>query len=518
MKKFSAILLAFIPAALFSQAITNVLVANYSSDGECTIVINPAAPNNILAAANPDWLYRSADGGLTWTPSNLSTFSSVNLIGDIALAADLNGNYYCQDLDGALLFRTLKSTDMGLTWNTETVFGDAGWTEDKNWIFCDHNPSSPYAGNLYCAWTRRSNGYPDPGFIFVNHSSDGGVSWVPRDTLIVDMSTPPVPPIGTGLAVGPSGEIGVSWGGGSPNTIRYKKSLDGGNTWPAASVVIDNNVQPAGDYYDNISHPINFSAQFTSLAQDISSSPYSGNIYCVWDDVRNGVDNADILLARSSDGGTTWTTQRINDDFTTRNQVVPTVAVDPTSGWVYVSYLDARLNTDNFDDTLNYYLAWSNDGGLTFHNVRVSNQSSTTQYIHSDYMGMDAYGGVCHLLWVGGVTQNSMWTAAVTQNQLLSIGDEIKLPEGLSLYPAMPNPSIDFTAFDFELSEASSVSVTITDLNGRVVAQPLTDEKYMAGRHEFKLDHAASHLAAGTYIATLSGPLGQTSRKFIVGE
>jgi hypothetical protein len=115
MKKIFVIFLALLPAALFSQAITNVLVASYSGDGECTIVINPASPNNILAAANPDVMYRSSDGGLTWTPFNLSTFSSVGLIGDITLAADLNGNYYCQDLDGQLLFRTLKSTDMDVT-------------------------------------------------------------------------------------------------------------------------------------------------------------------------------------------------------------------------------------------------------------------------------------------------------------------------------------------------------------------------------------------------------------------
>lgn len=517
MKKLSVLLFACVPAMLFSQAITNVLVANYSGDGECTIVINPASPNNMLAAANPDVMYRSSDGGLTWTTFNLSTFSSVGLIGDVALAADLNGNYYCQDLDGSFLFRTLKSSDMGVTWNTETVFGDNGWVEDKNWLGCDRTPSSPYAGNLYCAWTRRSNGGTDPGFVFVNHSSDGGVSWVPRDTLAIDLSSPPIPPIGTGLAVGPSGEIGISWGGGLPNTIRFKKSLDGGNTWPATSAVVDNNVQPVNDYYDGISHPISFSAQFTSLATDISGGAYNGNIYCVWDDIRNGVDNADIFLARSTDGGTTWSTQRINDDFTTRNQVVPTVAVDPTSGWVYVSYLDARLNTDTFDDTLNYYVAWSNDGGLTFHNVRVSNQSSTTTYIHSDYMGMDAYGGKCQLLWVGGVAQNSMWTATVTQSQLLGIKEE-KPVDGLALFPATPNPSIDFTAFDFELSEASSVSMTITDLNGRMIAQPMNNEKFLAGRHQFKLDHNTYNLAAGTYIATLNGPLGQVSRKFIVGN
>ncbi len=512
---FSAIIFQ---TSLHAQTITNVLVDANSSDGECTIIINPANPNHILAAANPDVLYRSADAGLTWTRFNLSPFASAGLIGDVALAADLNGNYYCQDLDGSFLFRTLKSADFGVTWNTETVFGDAGWVEDKNWLTVDRVPSSPYVGNLYCAWTRRSSGPADPGYIFVNHSVNAGVSWVPRDTLFADPSSPAIPPIGTGLAVGPSGEIGVSWGGGLPNTIRFKKSLDGGNTWPASSVVIDNNVQPANDYYDNISHPINFSAQFTSLAADISGGSYNGNLYCVWDDVRNGVDNADIFLARSADGGVTWSTQRINDDLTTRNQVVPTVAVDPITGWVYVAYLDGRLNTDGFDDTLNYYLAWSQDGGMTFQNVRISQQSSTVNYIHSDYMGMDAYGGKCQLLWVGGIGVQQTWTASVTQNQLLTSGSELEVKNSLLLFPAVPNPSIDFTTFDFEISDAAAISMTVIDINGRVVAQPMNNVDYYAGRHQYKLEHQQLNLAAGTYIATITSALGTSSRKFMIAN
>jgi len=73
--------------------------------------------------------------------------------------------------------------------------------------------------------------------------------------------------------------------------------------------------------------------------------------------MRNGTNNADIFLALSSNGGQSWTTKRINDDNTTRNQILPSVAVDPTSGYIYVAYLDARLNKDNFDDTLHYYMA-----------------------------------------------------------------------------------------------------------------------------------------------------------------
>jgi len=508
---FAALFLHGIASA--QSSFPNVLVDNSASDGECTVIINPQNPLNLLAATNPDVGYRSSDGGQTWTEFNLSPFSSVSLIGDVALAADNSGNYYFQSLDQNYLFRQLRSSDYGVTWNTETAFGDIGWVEDKNWLTVDRAPGSPYQGRLYCAWTRRSNG-PDDGYVFVNHSADNGQTWAPRDTLDADTSW--VPPIGTGLAVGPGGELGITWGGGSPNHIHFKKSLDGGSTWPASPAIVDNNVQPVNNYYTYINHPITFSAQFTSLACDISGGPFNGNYYCVWDDVRNGPNNADIFLARSTDGGQTWTTQRINDDLGTHNQVVPTVAVDPGSGWVFVSYLDARLNTDTIDDTLHYYLAWSSDGGQTFQNAQVSQQASTVPGIHSDYMGMDAYAGKVHLLWVGGQSNLQTWTAAVDQPLLTSLAQQKPAPPPLQLFPAMPNPAIDFTAFDFELGEASTVTIHLTDLNGRSLLMPVKEKKYDTGRHQFLLRHAEYNLAPGMYVATITTQSGKCSRKFTV--
>jgi hypothetical protein len=86
------------------------------------------------------------------------------------------------------------------------------------------------------------------------------------------------------------------------------------------------------------------------------------------------------------------------------------------------------------------------------------------------------------------------------------------------LFPAVPNPSIDFTTFDFEISDASAVSITVTDINGRVVAQPMNNVNYHAGRHQFRLEHQQLNLSAGTYIATITSPLGQSSRKFMIAN
>lgn len=502
---------------LYAQpVIPNVLVDASASNAECTIVINPKNPDYLMAATLPSVIYRSTDGGLTWTEDLISDFSIHPIVWDVVLAADTSGHFFCQGMDQNSLFRTLRSDDYGLTWGTETVFGDLGCIEDKSWMAVDRSPLSPYNGKIYSTWTlRHGNGCNTAGYFLVNHSDNAGQSWSVRDTLDADASF--VPPIGGGMSVGPSGEIGITWSGGFPNQIHFKKSTDGGITWSASPVIVDNNVQPANDYAAFIEHSVGATSQFTSLSYDVSGGPYNGNLYCVWDDLRNGTDNADIFLARSTDGGQSWETQRINDDTTTRNQILSTVAVDASSGWIYVSYLDARLNKDNFDDTLHYYLAWSSDGAQTFQTIRVSQQASTLTWLHSDYMGMDAYQGNVHLLWVGGntATGQQTWTACVTQS-LLTFVPETNPPAAMLVYPAFPNPTIDFTTFDFQLPQTTSVSLEVTDMNGRVVAKPLEEKKYLAGRHQVCIHHHDFNLPPGIYIATISTPYGLSNRKFEV--
>jgi len=495
---------------------TNVLVDASASDAECTIVINPKFPDYLIGATNSDVIYRSTDGGLSWTEDHLSNFSSAQIAGDIVLAADTAGHFFYQAMDMNSLFRTLRSDDLGLSWGTETVFGEANCFEDKSWLAIDRIPGSPYNGRIYSTWTLRyASGCTNAGYLFVQHSADAGQTWSQRDTLDVDPSF--VPPIGGGIAVGPSGEVNVTWCGGLPNEIHFKKSTDGGVTWPASPVIVDNNVQPNNEFSFLIDHSMGLASLMTSLACDVSGGAYNGNLYCTWSDTRNGTNNPDIFLARSGDGGQTWSTQRINDDLTTRSQILPTVVVDPSSGWVYVSYLDARLNTDNFDDTLHYYLAWSSDGGQTFQNVQVSQQASTLGWLHSDYMGMDAYQGKIHLLWVGGTSSQKAWTACVTQAQLVSVESEPADHSALIVYPAYPNPSITFTTFDFQLAQPADVSFSVTDLQGRSLVN-VQQQHYAPGRHQLRLDHHALGLAPGIYAATLSSPLGTFSRKFEVSK
>jgi hypothetical protein len=70
------------------------------------------------------------------------------------------------------------------------------------------------------------------------------------------------------------------------------------------------------------------------------SDPTGNTVYAVWTDNRNGTaaaTNTDVFLARSTNGGTSWTVHNIDD--ATNDQFFPWVAVSST-GRVDVGYMD----------------------------------------------------------------------------------------------------------------------------------------------------------------------------------
>ena len=59
---------------IFSQY-PNILVDNSGSPNEVTIAINPLNPDILAAGANINCFYRSTNGGLNWTESQMVSSS-----------------------------------------------------------------------------------------------------------------------------------------------------------------------------------------------------------------------------------------------------------------------------------------------------------------------------------------------------------------------------------------------------------------------------------------------------------
>ena len=86
------------------------------------------------------------------------------------------------------------------------------------------------------------------------------------------------------------------------------------------------------------------------------------HVYVVWQDRRNG--NDDIYLARSDDGGATWSSNYFvtdDPDMTLQNQAAPAVSVENYWGRVYVGWEDWRD-----PEQPEIYVMWSKDLGRTF--------------------------------------------------------------------------------------------------------------------------------------------------------
>ena len=84
-----------------------------------------------------------------------------------------------------------------------------------------------------------------------------------------------------------------------------------------------------------------------NLAWDRTGGLYDGRVYLVYtNEMPDESNNTDIYLRFSDDSGTTWSSPvRVNDDLSTNSQFLPEIAVDQTTGYLAVSWHDARNDT-----------------------------------------------------------------------------------------------------------------------------------------------------------------------------
>ena len=292
-----------------------------------------------MVGSNLDFHYYSWDGGLTWTERRLLA-PSFGVWGDPSIAFDPEGRVYYAHLsnppesEGFFIDRIVvqRSTDSGATFDDGVgVAFRPPMNQDKSWITPDLT-GSPWRGRLYLAWTEFDRyGSEDPADrtrILLSYSADANATWsepvvvsdVEGDARDGDDTVEGAVP-----AVGPEGQVYVSWGG--PLGLMFDTSLDGGNTFGRDLFVTD---QPGGWAF-----PIPGLRRANGMPVtlcDTSGSPYRGRVYVVWSDQRNGTEDTDVFVTRSDDEGRTWADPvRVNDDPPGRHQFFHWGAVDPVT-------------------------------------------------------------------------------------------------------------------------------------------------------------------------------------------
>lgn len=431
------------------------------------------------------------DGGETWTFPGViepGIFRS-----DPVLGSDSDGNFYYNSL-------TVDNQDNfwcdvfiieegSVDWDNGT-FAQGG---DKQWMAIDQTEGIG-SGNIYSNWTSYySICYPG----YFTRSTDGGASYEDCEGISG------TPFWGT-LDTGPEGELyvaGYSYiaGGG----FLISKSItaqdpDAFITWEGyVSVDLGGSITSGEG-----PNPGGLLGQ-TWVAVDKSDGPHSGNVYMLCSVDRGFVigDPLDVMFAKSSDGGDTWSDPvRINDDLSTDNwQWFGTMSVAP-NGRIDVVWLDTRdALIEPYNSSL--YYSYSIDGGETFSaNERLSESFNPhvgwpNQNKMGDYFHMVSDECCAHLAWAN--TLNGEQDVYYTQINPWFVGiDDVNLPSESVSISSYPNPTSGSVSVKYELIEHVNVKIAVYDVYGKLIKE-LVNTKQEVGSYSVQFD--GSNLSDGIY-------------------
>ncbi len=509
---FSCLLFAF---SVQAQHL-NVLMGGKDSPNEPSIFINPRNTNQMMAASNLNNYFFSDDGGYSWENRILQS-PQLGVWGDPCIIVDTAGSFYFFHLsnpaNGNWIDRIVcqRTDDFASSWTAGSGIGLNGIkAQDKEWAVVD-----PATNNIYVTWTQFDNygsyNPNDSSIIRFSKSTDQGDTWsepvrlskTAGDCIDSDNTVEGAVP-----AVGPQGQIYVSWAG--PDGISFNRSLDGGETWLDQEKILSD--FPGG--WDFEIPGIMRTNGFPITVCDLSQGPDRGTIYINWSDQRNGADDTDVWLIKSTDGGETWSERkRVNDDGPGHHQFFTWMSVDQVTGKLWFVFYDRRNYSDTQTDV---YMAMSDDGGETFNNFKISDSPfiPTSGVFFGDYNNISAHNNVVRPIWTR-LHQNKLGIyTAIVDTDFVGIQD-VDDAKPLAAIHSWPNPFSQTTAFSYRLRRDAQVTLLLRDITGRMIAKFIDNQRLPAGKYVQHLDGAALNLGSGVYFFELITPAGKECQKVV---
>lgn len=416
-----------------------------SARSETDIRVNYWNPSQIVAASNNLGgngslaIYYSSDAGATWGQTFLprtGTFGddfhsdpTVDWTSDgtaWAITIGINSSPL------KLQLRAYKSTDGGATWTFDsTISGDHQFA-DRQMIWVDHSPASPYKDNLYVVW---HNG---PDVYMARRTAADGVWHAPvqvsgRETTGTG--------IGSDVKTNGAGTVYAYWPDTGSQRIYVTQSTNGGVSYSKPVPV----AKTFGSF------TIGVPAQSTRrTAIYVTSGAYRAGkqslVFAAWHDLEGGKtcrswfqepgSNSNsacktrIWFSRSTNGGLKWSKPRmIYNQKTLNDQFHPWMVVDEATGALAIMYYDT---TGEDRRSTNVWFQSSYDKGVTWSApFRVTTAPSATtdqggngnQY--GDYNGMSGIAGTFFPIWtdrreVTFQDREEIWTAALVARKNLA--------------------------------------------------------------------------------------------------
>ncbi len=321
----------------------------------------------------------------------------------------------------------------GMTWATAGCAANAGGGNgDRNALWADTNPASPFYGRIYNSYNDFGVG---GGALMTTFSTDGGATWSAPNTVVGSFQRD------IALAATPNGNVYLAGmdegGGGAANRINYMhRSTDGGVTWLAQVATgpafpPPGNVNCSGNAYFRVITP-----QIRHMGWGQPSGGAGNVIHYAYAQHGAATDEGDIYYVRSTDNGATWSVPLLmNSDVGGRAQWMPSVSTT-AAGAVFVKWYDRR-DTANNDYWI--YGRASLDNGATWQTDQAVSDAVIPQPIVQTancYMGdYDFWQGD------GNATQGS-WTdsrGAGSGGTQDVFHDSADVPVGITVTPAVQN-------------------------------------------------------------------------------
>jgi plastocyanin len=413
-------------------------------------VVNPRNPANV-AVANFARLQLSTDFGQNFGPAILSPIPAA-LVGTIrrnaddVLAFDSQGNLYWAYLlwvdvnndgtrdDLTVVVAQINPTTGAVVSVVDVTPGNS--VDDKPWIAADANPVSPFADNVYVVWTR--NPTLGGGTVLFSRSQNQGATWSAPSNISAAGEGLPWP---SHVAVAPNGDVYASYhangyqGGAAGRVFVLRDSTGGANlasgvpvqktqAFTAGQCDLNGNIQGAADPTGAPDVPQAVFWMQGAFAPYVLADPLRpGNIYVICNDDPNNAygngDEGDVVFARSTDHGNTWTVSTISHAPAGTLQVFPMGAIDQ-DGNIAVHWYDNRLGGTNASGNwlLDRFGTVSRDGGLAFSNdFRINDApfdpdldapcrfgcgaGGTPTLRIGEYHGIWAVDGIAYTTWTG---------------------------------------------------------------------------------------------------------------------
>jgi predicted neuraminidase len=322
---------------------------------------------------------RSANNGATWTaPAALNTNAATDSGDDWSpqVTTDGAGHWLAvwtsdDDLGGTIGddydILVARSTDNGATWTAPAALNTNAATDSRG----DYSPqvTTDGAGHWVAVWTSgplRPIGVASEYGILVARSTDNGATWTAPDFLNTDAATDPGRDEAPQVATDGAGHWLAVWTSfydpmlfppyaPSDHNILVARSTDNGATWTAPEFL---NTNSASD------------VELHDIPQVATDG--AGHWVVVWCFGHyyppDTWEETEILVARSTDNGATWTAPAaLNTNATTDSgwDVRPQVTTDGAGNWVAVwdssDSLGGTIGTD-----ADILVARSTDNGATW--------------------------------------------------------------------------------------------------------------------------------------------------------